>query len=44
VDTQVKALAFSPDGGSLFTGNGNTSCYRIDLAKYAMGGASHMDS
>jgi WD40 repeat protein len=33
LDTQIKALCFSPDGQSLFTGNGNTSSYRIDLAQ-----------
>jgi WD40 repeat protein len=31
LDTQIKALAFAPDGCSLFTGNGSTSCYQIDL-------------
>jgi WD40 repeat protein len=31
LDTQVKGLAFAPDGRHLFTGNGNTSCYEIDL-------------
>jgi WD40 repeat protein len=31
LDTQVKAIAFSPDGRYLFTGNGNTSCYRLDV-------------
>jgi WD40 repeat protein len=31
LDTQVKALAFAPDGRSLFTGNGNSSCYQVDL-------------
>jgi len=33
LDTQVKALCFSPDGTSLFTGNGNASCYRLAVAK-----------
>ncbi len=33
LDTQVKAIAFAPDGQHLFTGNGNTSCYRLDLAE-----------
>lgn len=33
LDTQVKALAFGPDGRSLFTGNGNTSCYQLDVRK-----------
>jgi WD40 repeat protein len=31
LDTQVKALAFAPDGRSLFTGNGTTSCYQLDV-------------
>ena len=31
LDTQVKALAFSPDGRFLYTGNGNTSCYQLDM-------------
>jgi WD40 repeat protein len=29
IDSQIKALAFSPDGQSLFTGNANTSCYEL---------------
>jgi WD40 repeat protein len=31
LDSQVKALCFAPDGRHLFTGNGNSSCYRLDL-------------
>ncbi len=31
LDTQIKALAFSPDGKFLYTGNGNTSCYQLDV-------------
>jgi WD40 repeat protein len=31
LDTQIKALAFAPDSLSLFTGNGTTSCYQLDL-------------
>jgi WD40 repeat protein len=33
LDTQVKALAFTPDGRQLYTGNGNTSCYRLDVVE-----------
>src|SRR5262249_28779132 len=33
LDTQVKALCFAPDGRALFTGNGNTSCYQLDVRK-----------
>ncbi len=29
LDTQVKALCFAPDGRSLFTANGNSSCYQL---------------
>jgi WD40 repeat protein len=31
LETQVKAIAFAPDGQSVFTGNGNTSCYQLQL-------------
>ena len=31
LNTQVKVLCFGPDSRSLFTGNGNTSCYQLDL-------------
>jgi WD40 repeat protein len=31
LDTQVRALVFAPDGLRLFTGNGNTSCYQLDV-------------
>jgi WD40 repeat protein len=34
LDTQVKAIAFAPDGRSVFTGNGNTSCYQLDVAQF----------
>ena len=33
LDTQVKALCFSPDGSTLFTGNGNGSCYQLSVAQ-----------
>jgi WD40 repeat protein len=33
LDSQIKALAFSPDGRYLFTGNGNSSCYQIEIQR-----------
>jgi WD40 repeat protein len=33
LDTQVKALCFSPDSASLFTGNANMSCYQLSVQK-----------
>jgi WD40 repeat protein len=33
LDTQVKALAFAPDGETLFTGNGNASCYQLEVSR-----------
>ncbi len=33
LDSQVKSLAFSPDGDTLFTGNGNASCYQIEMSR-----------
>jgi WD40 repeat protein len=38
LDTQIKALAFAPDGRSLFTANGTTSCYQIELRQILLGG------
>ena len=32
-DTAVQALAFSPDGSTVYTGNGNTTCYRVEFKK-----------
>jgi WD40 repeat protein len=37
LDTQVKALCFAPDGRTLYSGNGNTSCYRLDLEQLLAG-------
>lgn len=31
LETRIKDVAFSPDGASLITGNGNTACYLVDL-------------
>jgi WD40 repeat protein len=31
VDTQVKLLAFAPDSQSLFTSNGNRTCYQLSV-------------
>ncbi len=33
LDTQVKALAFAADGKTLFTGNGNASCYQLEVSR-----------
>ena len=33
LDTQVKSLHFAADSASLFTGNGNGSCYQLGISK-----------
>jgi WD40 repeat protein len=33
-DTQVKALAFTPDGRRLVTANASTSCYLLDVGQF----------
>jgi WD40 repeat protein len=33
MDTPVKAVVYSADGQTLYTGNGNTTCYQLDVAK-----------
>ncbi len=33
MDTQIKGLCFSPDSRYLYTGNGNTSCYQLQVAQ-----------
>jgi WD40 repeat protein len=32
-DSAVQSLAFSPDGKFLFCGNGNTTCYQVEVKK-----------
>jgi WD40 repeat protein len=32
LDTQINSLCFAPDSRFLYTGNGNTTCYRLNLA------------
>lgn len=32
-DSPIQGLAFSADGQTLFTGNGNTTCYQVDFKK-----------
>lgn len=33
LDTPPRALRFSPDGQTVYTGNGNTTCYAISVSK-----------
>jgi WD40 repeat protein len=37
LDTPVCAVRFSADGQTLFTGNGNTTCYAIPVARLLNG-------
>jgi WD40 repeat protein len=39
LDTQVKALYFSADGRYLFTGNGNTTCYQLEVGRLLSNGS-----
>ncbi len=39
LDTQVKALCFSPDGRRLYTSNGNGSSYELDVPALLAEGA-----
>ena len=32
-DAAIQSVAFSPDGQFLYTGNGNTTCFRLELKK-----------
>ena len=43
LDTQIKALCFSPDGRFLYTGNGNTSCYQLDVQLLQLVGTASGD-
>jgi WD40 repeat protein len=37
LDTPIRAIRFSPDGQTLFTGNGNTTCYAVSVARLLNG-------
>jgi WD40 repeat protein len=37
LDTQIKALCFSPDGRLLYTGNANGSCYQVEVSRVLTG-------
>jgi WD40 repeat protein len=37
LDTQIKSIVFSADGKYLFTGNGNTSAYQLEIQKLLKG-------
>jgi WD40 repeat protein len=38
LDNPIESLAFTPDGKHLFTGNGNTSCYQIEVERVLASG------
>jgi dipeptidyl aminopeptidase/acylaminoacyl peptidase len=38
LDNPIQSLAFTPDGKYLFTGNGNTSCYQIEVERLLASG------
>jgi WD40 repeat protein len=40
LDTQVQALCFAPDGQTLYTSNGNLSCYGLSVQRILAHGAS----
>ena len=33
LDTPIRGLRFSRDGQTLYTGNGNTTCYRLEVKR-----------
>jgi WD40 repeat protein len=33
LDTPIKTVCFAPDGLTLFTGNGNTTCYQLEVKR-----------
>jgi WD40 repeat protein len=37
LDTNLKAVCFSPDSKYLFTGNGNTTCFQLEVARMLEG-------
>ncbi len=37
LNTQIKALTFSPDNSFLFTGNGNLTCYQLEVQRLLAG-------
>jgi WD40 repeat protein len=38
LDNSIRSLCFTPDGKHLFTGNGNTSCYQIEVEQLLASG------